>query len=380
MGEDHRGSSSLALGRVPGRLVLDDEHYMQLAFELAERGRGLTHPNPRVGAVVVAGGEVVGRGYHRGSGLPHAEAEALADAGERARGATLYCTLEPCAHQGRTPPCADAIVAAGVTRVVAALRDPNPLVDGRGFARLRAAGVTAELMGEEVARRAERLNAPFLKYQRNGLPHVTYKAAVSLDGKVAGADGASRRISGHESRRLVHAMRARADAVLIGAGTLRRDDPLLTVRDCEGRGPLRVVLTRSGSLPLGSRLFSGALETPTLVLAAGMEDTLEKALSALGVQVERFDGSLQDALRHLAARGALDVILEGGPSLAAALLAEGLVDRVALFVAPLIIGRGAPDLVALPAGGAAQVAVRLRDTVWRPVGDDMLLEADVEVA
>jgi diaminohydroxyphosphoribosylaminopyrimidine deaminase/5-amino-6-(5-phosphoribosylamino)uracil reductase len=359
---------------------LDDGHYIQLAFELAERGRGLTHPNPRVGAVVVADGEVVGRGFHRGPGLPHAEVEALAEAGARARGAALYCTLEPCAHQGRTPPCADAIVAAGVGRVVAALQDPNPLVNGRGFERLRAAGVVAELMGGEAARRAERLNAPFLKYQRRGLPYVTYKAAVSLDGKVAGADGAPRRISGDESHRLVHAMRALADAVLIGAGTLRRDDPQLTVRACEGRDPLRVVLTRSGPLPLASRLFADARETPTLVLAADLSHARERALLALGVQVERFDGSLPDALRRLAARGALEVLLEGGPLLAGALFADGLVDRVALFVAPLIIGRGAPDLVALPAGGAAHVAVRLRDAAWQPVGDDMLLEADVEVA
>ena len=353
---------------------------MDLAFELAEKGRGLTHPNPRVGSVVVRASEIVGRGYHCGPGTPHAEAEALAEAGKGAQGATLYCTLEPCAHEGRTPPCADAIVQAGVTRVVAALQDPNPLVDGRGFARLRAGGVRVDVLAGAPAQRAARLNAPFIKQLKTGLPLVTYKAAVSLDGKVALAGGRPAQLSGPEGRRLVHRMRAQADAVLIGAGTLRSDDPLLTVRLSEGRNPTRVVLTASGDLPLGARLFADIAEAPVVVLAERLAGPDEEALAAAGVQVERFQGDLSAALRRLAAQGLLDVLLEGGPTLAAALLTAGLVDRLAVFVTPLLAGRGAPDLLALPAVADLQSTPRLTNQRWQPVGQDMLFEADIEVA
>jgi len=371
---------SSALATRAGAFLLQDETYMDLAFDLAERGRGLTHPNPRVGSVVVQAAEVVGRGFHRGAGTLHAEAEALAEAGERARGATLYCTLEPCAHEGRTPPCADAIVAAGVTRVVAALQDPHPLVDGRGFARLRADGVQVDVLAGAPAQRAARLNAPFIKNLRTGLPLVTYKAAVSLDGKVALAGGRPAQLSGPESQRLVHRMRADADAVLIGAGTLRADDPRLTVRLCEGRNPVRVVLTSSGRLPLGAQLFNGVAEAPVLVLAEKLSDTDERSLTGAGVEVERFAGGLNAALRLLAVRGLLDILLEGGPTMAAALLAAGLVDRVALFVTPLLVGRGAPDVLALPAVASLQDAPRLTHQRWQTAGQDMLLHADLEVA
>jgi diaminohydroxyphosphoribosylaminopyrimidine deaminase / 5-amino-6-(5-phosphoribosylamino)uracil reductase len=367
-------------GFLLANVTVQDETYMDLAFDLAERGRGLTHPNPRVGSVIVRAGEIVGQGYHRGPGTPHAEAQALAQAGERARDATLYCTLEPCAHEGRTPPCADAVVAAGVARVVAALQDPNPLVDGRGFARLRQGGLRVDVMTGAPARRAGRLNAPFIKALRSGLPLVTYKAAVSLDGKVALDDGRPAQFSGPESRRLVHQMRAHADAVLIGAGTLRTDDPQLTVRLCKGRDPLRVVITASGKLPGDSRLFASAEGTPTLVLAEQMTVEDERRLASDGVQVERFAGGLDGALGLLAGRGVLDVLLEGGPTLAAALLARGLIDRVAVFVTPLMVGRGAPDLLALPAVTGLSSAPRLANPVWRAVGQDMLLEADIEVA
>jgi diaminohydroxyphosphoribosylaminopyrimidine deaminase / 5-amino-6-(5-phosphoribosylamino)uracil reductase len=353
---------------------------MDLAFDLAEKGRGLTHPNPRVGSIVVCDGEVVGRGYHRGPGTLHAEAEALAEAGKGAQGATLYCTLEPCAHEGRTPPCADAIVAAGVARVVAALQDPNPLVDGRGFSRLRAGGVQVDVLTGPPAQRATRLNAPFIKNLKTGLPLVTFKAAVSLDGKVALAGGRPAQLSAPESQHLVHRMRAQADAVLIGAGTLRADDPRLTVRLCEGRNPVRVVLTSSGGLPLGAQLFTGVAEAPVLVLAEELAGPDEQQLVGAGVRVERFDGDLEKALRVLAAQGLLDVLLEGGPTLAAALFAGGLIDRLALFVTPLLVGRGAPDVLALPAVSDLHDMPRLTNQRWQTVGQDMLLEADVEVA
>jgi diaminohydroxyphosphoribosylaminopyrimidine deaminase/5-amino-6-(5-phosphoribosylamino)uracil reductase len=246
---------------------MDDAQYMTEAFDLAEKGRGSTHPNPLVGAVLVREGEVVGRGWHLAAGEPHAEAMALTQAAEAARGATLYCTLEPCSHHGKTPPCADAIVAAGVSRAVVALGDPNPQVDGGGFRKLREGGVVVEVAEGQWGARARTQNAPFLKFHRDGLPLVTYKAAVTLDGKVAAEGGDARWISCLDSRRAVHELRARADAVMVGAGTVRRDDPELTVRLADGRDPVRVVITHDGDLPPAAKLLASAGRTRTIVVA-----------------------------------------------------------------------------------------------------------------
>jgi diaminohydroxyphosphoribosylaminopyrimidine deaminase/5-amino-6-(5-phosphoribosylamino)uracil reductase len=353
---------------------VDEERYIDEAFDLAEQGRGHTHPNPLVGALLVNGGVVVGRGSHHGPGLPHAEAVALADAGERARGATLYCTLEPCSHHGQTPPCADALIAAGVVRAVVATRDPNPLVDGRGLERLRRAGVAVELLGDPWAGRARRQNAAFFKFHETGLPLVTYKAAVTLDGKVAGARGDARWISCLDSRRLVHQWRAVSDAVMIGAGTMRRDDPELTVRLAEGRDPVRVVVTRSGILPPTAKMLVTARSVPTIVIAETAEEGTKRLLEARGAElIEVGTGGLHAGLEALAGRGILDVLCEGGPGLAGSLLADGLIDRLRLFVAPLIVGRGAPDLFAAPAVEAVAEAWHLRDVEWRRVRDDFLL-------
>jgi diaminohydroxyphosphoribosylaminopyrimidine deaminase/5-amino-6-(5-phosphoribosylamino)uracil reductase len=357
---------------------MDDEKYMDEAFDLAERGRGTTHPNPVVGAVLVRDGEVVGRGWHLAPGEPHAEAMALAEAGAAARGATLYCTLEPCSHHGKTPPCADALVAAGVAKAVVALGDPNPLVDGRGLRRLRDGGVVVELADGRWGARAREQNAPFLKYHRDGLPLLTYKAAVSLDGKVAAAGGDARWISCLDSRRVVHGLRARADAVLVGAGTVRRDDPELTVRLADGRDPVRVVLTSDGELPSGAKVLASARQTRTIVVAATATPAARRLLGTRGAElIEVGDAGLRGALRAIAGLGLLDVLCEGGPTLAGGLLAEGLIDRVLLFVAPLIVGRGAPDLFAAPAVDAVGSAWRLRDVEWRPVCDDLLLSGAV---
>jgi diaminohydroxyphosphoribosylaminopyrimidine deaminase/5-amino-6-(5-phosphoribosylamino)uracil reductase len=348
---------------------------MEEAFDLAAQGAGLTHPNPLVGAVIVADGEVVGRGHHRGPGEPHAEAVALAAAGQRAAGATMYVTLEPCSHQGLTPPCADAIVEAAVARVVVALRDPDPRVDGRGVERLREAGVEVDFGGDRWAPRARQQNAPFLKYQRTGLPLVTYKAAVTLDGKVAAAGGDARWISCLDSRRIVHQLRAGCDAVMVGAGTVRRDDPQLTVRLADGEDPVRVVVTSRGELPPQARVLTTAERTPTIVLA--MDEATPAAGHLITTRhaelVELHGAGLEAALRALADRGLLDVLCEGGPYLAGHLLAAGLIDRVAVFVAPLVVGRGAPDLFAAPAVGAVAEAWRIHDVEWRTVCDDLLL-------
>jgi len=351
---------------------------MEEAFEFAERGRGRTHPNPLVGAVLVRGDEIVGRGWHLGPGEPHAEAMALADAGARASGATLYCTLEPCSHTGQTPPCADALVAAGVRRAVVALRDPNPLVDGHGLTRLRDGGVTVELLDERWGARARKQNAPFLKFHRTGLPLVTYKAAVTLDGKVAAAGGDARWISSPDSRRLVHELRSTVDAVMVGAGTVRRDDPELTVRLGEGRDPVRAIVTRRGDLPPAAKVLTTAAEVRTIVFAERADDGTRRLLESRGAEVVEMEGGgLRAVLTALAGRGLLDVLCEGGPDLAGSLLAEGLIDRLLLFVAPLVVGRGAPDLVAAPAVGAIADAWRLHEVEWRSVGDDLLLSGSL---
>ena len=352
----------------------DDDRYMEQAFALAETGRGRTHPNPLVGAVLVRDGAVVGSGSHLAAGEDHAEVIALKEAGELARGATLYCTLEPCSHHGLTPPCADALIEAGIARAVVALDDPNPLVAGRGLLRLRTAGVQVEQAGERWAARARRQNAPFLKFHATGLPQVTYKAAVTLDGKVAAAGGDARWISCLDSRRAVHELRAQVDAVLVGAGTVRRDDPELTVRLAEGRDPVRVVATRDGWLPETAKVLTTARAVPTIVLAEHASDAARHLLAARGAELLEYgDGGMRAGLEALAARGLLDVLCEGGPTLAGDLLAHGLVDRLLLFVAPLIVGRGAPDLLAAPAVGSVADAWRLRDVEWRQVCDDLLL-------
>ncbi|NLE21588.1 MAG: bifunctional diaminohydroxyphosphoribosylaminopyrimidine deaminase/5-amino-6-(5-phosphoribosylamino)uracil reductase RibD [Actinobacteria bacterium] len=357
---------------------MDDSQYMEEAFLLAERGRGSTHPNPLVGAVLVKDGEVVGRGWHLAPGEPHAEAIALAEAGERARGATLYCTLEPCSHHGKTPPCADALVAAGVSRAVVALRDPNPLVDGRGLRKLSDGDVDVRLDEARFGARAREQNAPFVKYHRTRLPLVTYKAAVTLDGKVAASSGDARWISCLDSRRAVHELRSRVDAVMVGAGTVRRDDPELTVRLADGRDPVRVVVTRDGVLPWGAKLLATADRTPTIVIAEEATESVRMRLESRGAELlEVGAGGLRAALHALAARGLLDVLCEGGPTLAGSLLSAGLIDRVLLFVAPLIVGRGAPDLFAAPAVAAVDGAWRLEDVRWDRVCDDLMLSGTV---
>jgi diaminohydroxyphosphoribosylaminopyrimidine deaminase/5-amino-6-(5-phosphoribosylamino)uracil reductase len=355
-----------------------DDRHMDEAFALAERGRGLTHPNPLVGAVLVKEGLVVGRGYHIGPGEPHAEVVALREAGTAAAGATLYCTLEPCSHQGRTPPCADAVVAAGVARLVVALQDPNPLVDGRGLARLCEAGLAVDVGAARWEARARAQNAAFVKAVTTGLPLVTYKAAVSLDGKVAAAGGDARWISSLESRRVAHGLRAAADAVLVGAGTVRRDDPELTVRLAEGRDPVRVVVSTDGDLPPGCKVLSTAGQTTTVVLARRFSAGVRRTLESLGVEaLEMGSDGLRGGLAQLADRGLLEVLCEGGPGLAGALLADGLVDRLVLFIAPLLIGRGAPDLLAMPAVATVAGARRLANVAWEAIGDDLLLRADL---
>ena len=294
---------------------MNDEQGLVRALELAERGRGATAPNPVVGAVLVRDGEVVGEGWHERAGGPHAEIAALEAAGERAGGATLYVTLEPCAHHGRTPPCADALVEAGVLRVVAAVGDPNPLTNGAGFERLRAAGVEVELAGGELERRARVQNEAFRVWVAEGRPFVVYKAAITLDGRVT-VPG-SRWVTGEASRRRVHELRARVDAVAVGMGTVRADDPQLTARDV------------------------GAERQPRR-LAFGQGPLQERS------ELELLEGLLEDELGRLAEQGVQSLLLEGGPTLATAFVRAGLVDKLLLFVAPRLSGAGPRYLGELP--------------------------------
>jgi diaminohydroxyphosphoribosylaminopyrimidine deaminase / 5-amino-6-(5-phosphoribosylamino)uracil reductase len=309
---------------------------LERALELAERGRGSVEgTHPLVGAVLVRDGEVVGEGWYQGLGSPHAEVAALAAAGDRARGATLYVSLEPCAHHGSTPPCADAVVDAGVARVIAAVGDPNPKVDGHGFERLRAGGVDVEVAGLWEARQQ---NEAWRVWISQGRPFVTYKVAMTIDGRVT-VPG-SRWVSGVESRRRVHELRAAADAVAVGMGTVRADDPALTARGVgAARQPRRLAFGR-GPLPAGSEL-------------------------------ELRSGPLEDELRALADEGVRSLLLEGGPSLAASFLADDLVDKLLVFVAPTLAGAGQRPVASLPEPRA------LRRLSTEQVGEDVLLTAYV---
>ncbi len=316
---------------------------MREALRLAERGRGQTHPNPMVGAVLVQGGRVVGRGFHRAPGRPHAEVEALRQAGRRARGSTLYVTLEPCAHQGRTPPCAPALVEAGVRKVVAGIRDPHCIVNGRGLAKLRAAGLKVEvgLLSDEIRHAL----GGYMKAMTVGLPRVSWKLAVTLDGKVADARRHARWISSAESRRMVHRLRVRSDAVVVGSGTALADDPRLTARGLgRVRQPLRVLCDTGLRSPESLRLLKPPLARGTVV-ACGRSASIarEERLRQRGVRVWRLPErggrvSATALLRRLAKEGHHEVLLEGGPELGSDWLRRGLVDRLLLFVSPRVLG------------------------------------------
>ena len=361
---------------------MDDERYIREALDLADRGRGLVSPNPLVGALVVRGGEVVGRGWHEGPGTPHAEIAALTEAGDRARGATLYTSLEPCDHYGRTPPCTLAIARAGVTRVVAATVDPNPAVNGRGLARLRELGiaVTDGLLREE----AERTNESFLKHVRTGVPFVTLKMAATLDGKAAARDGSSRWITGEEARLEAHRMRAAADAVMVGARTALVDDPSLTVRDVPYRGApvLRVVVDSRGRLPRNAKVLSRDAPTLMATTEASPLDRRED-WRARGAEVCVYEAKggrvpLPTLLRDLGKRDVQHVLLEGGPTLAWSAVSAGVVDKVAVFLAASLLGgESAPTVLGgegfAPVGDAVRLDIRSVDRV----GDDLKVEAYV---
>ena len=363
-----------ALDQSPAAAFTEDQRFMALALSLGRRGLGRTWPNPAVGAVIVKHGVIVGRGWTQSGGRPHAEVEALRRAGEAARGATLYVTLEPCSHFGKSPPCADAIIAAGIIRVVSALEDPNPQVAGSGHARLRAAGMTVDIgIGAEQARRD---HAGHIRRMREARPQVILKLAVSADGKAGGAGRRPAPITGEAARRRVHLLRAHSDAIMIGIGTALADDPLLTCRlpGMVKDSPVRIVLDSALRLPLTSRLVKSAGELPLWVVAApDASPEAEQALGAKGVVVLRSEGAdgkrdLSALLKAIAARGITRLMVEGGPTLAAALLAADLVDEAHLFHAPVAVGTDGID--ALDGTAATALARQLKQVASDPAGTD----------
>ncbi len=353
-----------------------DHGMMARALQLAERGLWTTSPNPRVGCVLVREGEIVAEGWHERAGEPHAEVHALRAAGELARGATAYVTLEPCSHHGRTPPCAEALIGAGVSRVVAAMRDPNPLVAGNGLAMLQAAGIeTACGLLENEARE---LNIGFVARMTRGRPWLRLKAAASLDGKTALNNGVSQWITGLEARRDGHRWRARACALLTGIGTVRDDDPQLSVREVDTpRQPLRVVVDSKLEIPLTAKILRGG---PVLVAAAVDDEKRANLLRATGAEVVVLPNphgkvELSGLLEELGRRGINEVHVEAGFKLNGSLLREGLVDELLLYLAPCLIGHDASGLFNLPELASLDGKHRLQVRDLRQIGEDIRLIA-----
>jgi diaminohydroxyphosphoribosylaminopyrimidine deaminase/5-amino-6-(5-phosphoribosylamino)uracil reductase len=359
---------------------VNDEAAMSLALAEAVKALGRTHPNPSVGAVIVKGKKVIAAGYTSPAGGPHAEAVALKKAGARAKGATLYSTLEPCNHFGRTPPCTEAIIAAGIKRVVFASTDPNPLVNGKGVRRLRAAGI--EVKGQVLSGAAELLNQPFFKVMRTGLPFVTAKAGLTLDGKIATSARKPGWITSDASRRVVHQLRDMVDAILVGATTVIEDDPQLTTRLARGRSPLRVVLDARLRTNPRSKVYDTRTARTAIATLVSPDAPRARAFIKRGVEIWRLPAArrrvdLVALMQRLVKSGALHLLVEGGAEVHAAFLQAGLVDEVMLFMAPKLFGHAGltwsgPLGVKDPAK-----ALQLESLEAQRVGDDLLISARV---
>lgn len=357
-----------------------DERYMRLALALARKASGLTNPNPAVGAVIVKNGIIVGRGYHKRCGLPHAEVNAIRQAGRRSAGATMYVTMEPCGHFGRTPPCTKAIIESGIKKVVVGMRDPNPVTNGKGIRKLKAAGI--KVMSGLLENDARDLNRPFAKYIRTGMPYVTLKMAESLDGKIASRRGDSKWVSSEESRRFVHDLRGRVDAVMVGVNTLIRDDPSLLSKMSKEKQPARVIVDSRLKSPVSAKIFSSINISPVYIATAKRSgQPLGCKYERLGVKVLYIDEKrgrvdLKRLMAGLGELGIIHVLAEGGGELAAGLIDDGLVDEFLFFVAPKIIG-GRDAVTAVEGRGVDMVrdAKKLEDVTVRRCGEDILIKA-----
>ncbi|MFX4261692.1 bifunctional diaminohydroxyphosphoribosylaminopyrimidine deaminase/5-amino-6-(5-phosphoribosylamino)uracil reductase RibD [Pelotomaculum propionicicum] len=357
-----------------------DKGYMKLALELAARARGRTSPNPMVGAVVVKEGKVIGRGYHLKAGTPHAEIHALNEAGEAARGAELYVTLEPCCHYGRTGPCTDAIIKAGVARVITAMTDPNPLVAGEGLRLLSSAGI--EVASGVMEAEALELNEVFIKYITTRRPYVVAKAAVSLDGKIATRSGKSKWITGEGARAYGRQLRDWYDAIMVGIGTVLADDPSLTTRlpGGGGRDPVRIILDSRASIPLNAMVLTQQSGSSTVIAAtSGAPPERVEALRRTGVEVlvvnEGPQVDLDELMRLLGERGITSVLIEGGAAVHGSAFSSQIVDKVAWFIAPKIIGgRDAPGPVGGPGADSPSEAAVLERVKVSRLGPDILVE------
>lgn len=351
-----------------------DAKLMARAIELAQSGD--PSPNPHVGCLVADGDKIIGEAFHEAVGLDHAEIAALRNAGEQAKGKTLYVTLEPCNHEGRTPPCVDAILGAGIARVVVGCRDPNPTVEGGGIERLKAAGV--EVVVGVLEKEARAVIRPWSKFITEGMSYISIKLGVSLDGRIATRTGASRWITCPESRTRVHALRARHDAVMIGINTAIADDPRLTVRDVPGRSPVRVVVDSKLRLPTTSQLVQTAGEVPTCVITTtDAPEEAEDVLVKAGLKIIRVNPTAEGrcdmrvALRELALREVVSVLCEGGAELVGTLIAAGLADEMHAFVAPVLLGpRGRPGAVDWAGPESPADAPRIDSPVWELCGND----------
>ena len=350
-----------------------DRHYMEIALSLAEKGRGTTSPNPMVGAVIVRNGEIVGQGFHCKPGGDHAEIAALKEAGDRARGATLYVTLEPCCHYGKTPPCTESIIKGGIRRVVFAMTDPNPLVCGAGSTRLREHNIETESGILEI--QARKLNEAYLKFTSAGIPFITLKMAMTLDGRIAARDGSSRWITGPEARKRTHLLRASSDAVMVGVGTVLADNPRLTVRDAAGSNPLRVILDSFLRSPLNAQVFS---DERAIVFTGNQPDNAKlQELNKRGIvtwKTESEEGkiSLKNVLQKLGEHSITSLLCEGGAALATSLLCDRLVDKLYIFIAPKILGKGIDGIKDLGIESLSN-AIHIKNREIEELGDDILI-------
>lgn len=354
---------------------------MRRALELAGKAAGRTSPNPMVGAVIVKNGRLIAEGYHKKAGRPHGEIEALRKAGKRASGAQMFVNLEPCCHQGRTPPCTQALIESGIKEVFVGMRDPNPLVAGKGIRRLKQAGIPVHtgLLKQEC----QHLNEVFVKYIQTGMPFVTLKSALSLDGKIATSTGESQWITGPEARQRVHRMRDQVDAILVGAGTVLKDNPRLTTRLKKGKGrnPARVILDAGAEIPLRARVFNHADRDRVVYITTSKASVARvNRLISRGVTTHVFSSnnghiSLKKLTKLLGKMEIASVVLEGGGGINASALKSGIVDKVMLFLAPTIIGgESAPGVVGGPGIKNLKQALNIKNVTVTPVGADLMIE------